>query len=88
MLRSANEDRRNQVVAMPTIQKTLQILDFIRRCIQSNSEAPTLKEIARHFELSIAGIHQHLKKMESRGWIKRSRRWRGIEIVAEVKKAA
>jgi DNA-binding MarR family transcriptional regulator len=72
---------------MPTIQKTLQILEFIRRCVQSNNEAPTLKEIARHFHLSIASAHQHLKKMEVKGWIRRSRRWRGIEIVTERKAA-
>ena len=68
-------------IKVPTIQKTLRILEFIKRYLLSNSEAPTLKEIARHFELSIAGVHQHLRKMESRGWVKRSRRWRGIEIV-------
>lgn len=73
---------------MPAIRKTIQILDFVRRYALSNDQAPTLNEIARHFDLSIAGVHQHLKKMESKGWIKRSRSWRGIEIVSEVKKAA
>lgn len=87
MLRCANENRRNQVV-MPTIRKTLQILDFIRGCIRSNGEAPLLKEIARRFELSITSVHQHLKKAEDKGWIKRSRRWRGIEIVEQEKRAA
>lgn len=73
---------------MPTIQKTLRILEFIKRYTQANGEAPLIKEIGAQFELTISGAYVHLKKMEDRGWIKRSRRWRGIEIVSEEKKAA
>lgn len=73
---------------MPTIQKTLRLLEFIKRYRLSNGEAPTMKEIGTHFDIrSSAGVHQHLKKMEARGWIKRSRKWRGIEIIEQEKAA-
>lgn len=68
---------------MPTFQKTRQILEFIRRCTLSNHEAPTIAEIGRHFDLSIGGVYFQLRKMEDKGWITRSRRWRGIQIVGQ-----
>jgi repressor LexA len=67
---------------MPSINKTLQILEYIKRYVRLNGFAPTLEEIGRVFEMrSPATVHAHIKKMEDRGWIKRSRKWRGIEIV-------
>lgn len=69
---------------MPTIQKTLQMFEFIKRRIRVYGYAPTIAEIGQQFDLSSpASVHDHLRKMESRGWIKRSRRWRGIEIVEQ-----
>lgn len=69
---------------MPTIQKTLRMFNFIQGYIASNHEAPLLKEIGQHFGMrSLASVLDHLAKMEARGWIKRSRRWRGIEIVKQ-----
>lgn len=69
---------------MPTIQKTKQIFDFIRDAITLNGKAPTMREIGKQFNLSSsASIAGHLRKMENKGWIKRSRRWRGIQIVEQ-----
>jgi repressor LexA len=74
---------------MSTINKTLRIFEFIKRYSRRNGFAPTFKEIGQVFEMeSSATVHAHLKKMEARNWIKRSRRWRGIEIVEEQTKAA
>ena len=74
---------------MPTIQKTLRIYDFICRVIASNGEAPTMREIMAQFDIrSSASVTEHLKKMEARGWIKRSRKWRGIEVLHRQDKAA
>ena len=74
---------------MPTINKTLRILEFIKRYMASNNEAPTMAEIGRQFNMSSsASVHRQLKKMESLGWIKRSRKMRGIEIVEQDKAAA
>lgn len=69
---------------MPTIQKTLQMFEFIKRRIRVYGYAPTLEEIGEVFDLSSpASVHDHLRKMEARGWIKRTRKWRGIEIVEQ-----
>jgi repressor LexA len=74
---------------MPTIQKTIRMYEFIRRVIASNGEAPTMRELGSYFHMSSsASVHEQLQKMEARGWIKRSRRWRGIEIVKQDKEAA
>jgi repressor LexA len=57
---------------MPTINKTLQIFDYIKRYIERNKQAPTMAEIGRQFDMSSsASVHQQLTKMESRGWIYR-----------------
>lgn len=69
---------------MPTIQKTLRILEFIRAYKQLNRQSPTIKEIGLHFGFrSSASVHSHLSEMQRRGWITRSRRWRGIQIVEQ-----
>jgi repressor LexA len=74
---------------MPTINKTLRMFEYIKHYSRRAGFAPTIKEIGRVFDLgSSATVHAHLKKMEERNWIKRSRRWRGIEIVEKQTKAA
>jgi SOS-response transcriptional repressor LexA len=74
---------------MPTINKTLRIFEFIKRYMASNKQAPTMAEIGRHFDMSSsASVHQQLKKMESLGWIRRSNKNRGIEIIEQQTKAA
>jgi SOS-response transcriptional repressor LexA len=63
-------------------KRRLRILEFIRGCIASNGEAPTIAEIGRRFDLkSSASVYNVLVKLETEGLIKRSRKWRGIEIV-------
>lgn len=65
-------------------KRRLKIFEFIRGSIASNGEAPTLAEIGRRFELnSPASVYAILAKLEGEGLIKRSRKWRGIEIVRE-----
>lgn len=60
-----------------------QILDFIRQHIQTNSSAPTLREIADALGVnSLATIHEHLETLEYKGLIKRKPgRSRTIELV-------
>lgn len=71
---------------MPTIQTTLRMFLFISRVIASGNQPPTIAELQRQFDVSSpASVHAHLKKMEAQGWIKRSRAWRGIEIVDQEK---
>lgn len=74
---------------MPTIQKTLRILEFIRRVIALTGESPTLREIATEFHFrALSSVHEHITKMEKRGWITKTPHVsRGIRVV-ERRKAA
>lgn len=60
-----------------------QILDFIRQYIQTNSSAPTLRQIAEAIGVSsLATVHEHLTTLEQKGLIKRKQgKARAIEIV-------
>jgi SOS-response transcriptional repressor LexA len=74
---------------MPSIQKTLKILEFIRTYQTENRRAPTLEEIGHKFEMrSLAGVQHHINEMRRRGWIKRTHYSRTIEIVKEKRRAA
>ena len=65
-------------------QHNLGIYRFIAGCIASNGEAPTIAEIGKRFGIQSTGaVHQILTDLETEGLIKRSRRWRGIEIVPQ-----
>lgn len=55
---------------MPTIQRTKEIFEFIKRYHASNGVAPTIAEIGRQFAIrSSASVHKQLKKMKDLGWI-------------------
>lgn len=79
-----------KTVPMASIQKTLRIFHFIKRYVAANGEAPTFAEIGRRFDFrSSASVFDHLKKMEARGWIKRTPySSRGIQILDEGRKIA
>jgi len=48
-----------------------QILDFITGFIEENRYAPTYQEIGEYFDLSSpATIHQHVKALEDKGYLK------------------
>ena len=74
---------------MPTIQKTLKILEFIKTYQAGHYQAPTLREIGEEFHLkSVASVHRHLSIMQRRGWIKRAPYDRTIKIIKESRRAA
>ena len=60
-----------------------ELLDYLRRTIAVQGYAPSLEEMAAHFELSSVGtVHKHLKALEEKGFIRRQwNRSRAIEIV-------
>ena len=60
-----------------------QLLDHLRHSIAVQGYAPSLEEIAAHFDLSSVGtVHKHLKALEEKGFIRRQwNRSRAIEIV-------
>lgn len=48
-----------------------QILDFIISFIEENGYAPTFQEIGEYFDLSSpATVHQHIKTLEEKGYLK------------------
>jgi repressor LexA len=60
-----------------------ELLDYLRKTIAVQGYAPSLEEMAEHFELSSVGtVHKHLKALEEKGVIRRQwNRSRAIEIV-------
>ncbi|MCL5018873.1 MAG: transcriptional repressor LexA [Patescibacteria group bacterium] len=65
-----------------------QILEFVAQFIQRNGYAPTLKEIGAGVGLSsVATVHEHLVKLESKGYIRKiigSKR--GIEVIKDLQR--
>ena len=64
-------------------KRQTQMLDYLRRTIALQGYAPSLEEMAAHFDLSSVGtVHKHLKALEEKGFIRRQwNRSRAIEIV-------
>lgn len=49
-----------------------QILDFVTNFISKNDYSPSLEEIKRHFRLrSVATVHEHIKTLQSKGYLKK-----------------
>lgn len=49
-----------------------QILKFIRDFIDENGYAPSIRETADHFNISLKGAHDHITALEHKGYIKRA----------------
>jgi repressor LexA len=60
-----------------------EILEFLNSFIQTQGYAPTIEEIAEHFQLrSLATVHKHLTNLQEKGLIKRAwNRSRALELV-------
>jgi len=70
-------------------KRQLEVLDFLRQYIARNRMAPTLEEMADHFGVSKITIHDHLKTLEDKGVLRRTKnRARAIELVATEAPAA
>ncbi|MBQ6438306.1 repressor LexA [bacterium] len=69
-------------MAVTLYKKQKQIYDYLCQYIQKNDFAPTLKEIATAMGVnSVATIHEHLKALEDKNLIKRSKgKNRAIEL--------
>ncbi len=69
-------------MAVTLYRKQKQIYDYLCQYIQKNEFAPTLKEIAEAMNVnSVATIHEHLKALEDKNLIRRSKgKNRAIEL--------
>jgi len=64
-------------------KKKREILEYLEETIKARGYAPTLTEIAKHFNVSsLATVHEHLQFLENKGFIKRNKNdSRSITIV-------
>jgi len=64
-------------------EKQQKVFDFIQSFIKKNERAPTLSEIAKHFEFkSVGTVQDYIDALEKKGVISReSRSWGNIELV-------
>ena len=46
-----------------------EVLEFIKRYIESNSYAPAVRDIAKQFGITVKAAHDHLKALERKGAI-------------------
>ena len=61
--------------------KQKNVLDFIKKFHSDNAMMPTVREIAKHFNLSIGSIQQHLRALLSKNFlVKRGSLSRGIDF--------
>jgi repressor LexA len=68
---------------MPLTAPQAAILQFIIDIIARTGQAPTVREIGRHFGIaSVNGVISHLRALERRGYIRREARVpRGIVVL-------
>ncbi len=61
-----------------------QVLDFVQAYLRKHGYAPSLEDIARHLGVaSLATVHKHLARLESRGMIRRrAHQSRSVEVLA------
>lgn len=61
------------------------VLDFLREFLDGHGYPPTLREIARHLDISgTVAVVRHLEALEKKGWIRRQPgAFRSISLVAE-----
>lgn len=65
-------------------KRQLEILDFLRQFIAKFRIAPTLEEMAAHFQVSKITIHDHVKTLEEKGVLRKAKnRARAIELVED-----
>lgn len=57
-----------EVKMLPLRQK--EVLDFINKYQKDNGHGPTLDEIARELKKAIPTIHQHIKALRTKGYLK------------------
>ncbi len=62
--------------------KQQKFLSFIKQFFRQQGYAPTLQDMAEHFELSSLGtVQQYLEALEAKGYIERSSKARGLKLI-------
>ena len=64
--------------------KQLHLLDFVKTFINEHRYAPTLEEMAGHFNISTVTVFEHMRALERKGAIRRQKhKARSIEIIPQ-----
>jgi repressor LexA len=61
----------------------MELLSFIKEFIQHNEYAPTVREIAEHFGISVRGVQDHLTALIRKRFIKNQYRKPRTMIILE-----
>jgi repressor LexA len=62
-------------------ERQQEVLDFIANNIQEHAYPPTVREVARHFGLSVKGAHDHIRALKKKGLLKEGdKRSRTLEL--------
>ena len=75
---------------MNLTKRQRQIYEYIKQFLDERGYAPSLEEIAAHFDLSsVATVHEHLANLESKGFLRRgANQSRAVELVEPGRSAA
>jgi repressor LexA len=65
--------RRKSIGAGKPSKRQAEILAFIEEFQQNNRYSPSLDEIARHFQISIPTVHQHVAYLRTKGLLARKK---------------
>ncbi len=69
----------------PLTKRQKNVLSYITKQIQQKGIPPTIREIGAHFSLSIGAIQDHLKNLEKKGVLKKTKE-RARALMVSVKK--
>ena len=58
------------------------VYKFIEAFIKENEYSPRLKDIAENTGVTVKAIHEHVKRLEERGLLKRNKGRQGIELTS------
>lgn len=67
--------------------KQREILDFIEGFTESEGMAPTVYEIANHFDIKTSTVFAHIRALQRKGFLTRSSKARSISLSARKKQA-
>ena len=63
-------------------QRQKEVLDFIAAYIDNHHYPPTIREVARYFEISVKGAYDHIKALEKKGVIRSgASKSRALELI-------
>jgi len=65
-------------------EKQESVLNFIMNRISNDGQVPSIRELAKHFQVNIRAIQDHLKALERKGYVKRKPGLaRGLELAVK-----